>query len=131
MNNARVSRRDVVKLAGIVASLGAGLGVVLESTDAHASFSWGMLQFKFFKLGEGGDESRAELLVTIKLTPEDEARILSVPQGRLQLKICMEQAKVVGSADVPPPTILVKQLIPLDPNRVQGKFKSPPVTLPK
>jgi hypothetical protein len=131
MKNTRVSRRDVVKLAGAVASLGAGLGVVLESADAHAA-EVGVLQFKFFRLGEGADENRAEMLVTIKLTPEEESRILSVPQGRLQLKISMLEGKFsTASSAEPSPTILVKQIIPLDPNRVQGKFKSPPVKLPK
>jgi hypothetical protein len=126
MKQTHVSRREVVKLAGAVAALGAGLGVVLESADARAANEFGLLQFKFFKLGEGGDESRAEMLVTVKLSPEEESRILSVPQGRLQLKISMEQGKGGASAEGQQPTILVKQLIALDPNRVQGKFKVTP-----
>jgi hypothetical protein len=136
MKNTRVSRRDVVKLAGAVASLGAGLGVVLESADANAAVSWGQLQLKFFKLGEGGDENRAEMLVVLKLTPEDESRLLSVPQGRLQLKISMAQGKVetstAAAAEAQQHTILVKQVIQLDPSRVQGKFHvAPPAKLPK
>jgi hypothetical protein len=133
MKSTRVSRRDVVKLAGAVASLGAGLGIVFESADAHGAFSWGVLQFKFFKLGEGGDENRAEMLVMLKLSPDDESRVLSVPQGRLQLKIFVEQGKqnTASSTEAQPPTMLVKQIIQLDPARVQGKWKTPPVTLPK
>jgi hypothetical protein len=128
MKKTHVSRREIVKLAGAVAALGAGLGVVLESVDARAANEFGLLQFKFFKLGEGGDENKAEMLVTFKLSAEEESRILAVPQGRLQLKISMEQWKVSAGASTEgqQPAILVKQLIPLDPSRVQGKFKVTP-----
>jgi hypothetical protein len=120
MKKTGVSRRDVVKLAGAVAALGAGLGIVLDAADAVGAEESGRLQLKFFRLGDGGDEKSAQMLVTLKLSAEEESRILAVPAGRLQLKITMQNA--TGSPGPQRPTVLVKQLIPLDPSRVQGKI---------
>jgi hypothetical protein len=117
-----ITRRDALKLAGVVASLGAGLGVVLEPREASAA-SGGRLQFKLYQLGENGNETNAELLTTLQATADEENRIIQVAKGRLQLKLFVQndRGKNAGS-DLDKSTLLVKQIIPWDPGQIQGKF---------
>jgi hypothetical protein len=117
-----ITRRDALKLAGVVASLGAGLGVVLEPHEASAA-SGGRIQFKLYKVSEDGNENNAELLTTLLATADEENRIIQVAKGRLQFKVFVQDDwRKDPGADPGKSTLLVKQIIPLDPAQVQWKL---------
>ncbi len=110
------SRRDVMRLAGAVAAIGAGLGVTLASMDAQEKGP-GYLQLKFY------DGSNPEAILTYKFSQAEQARLLSVPRGRLQMKFhaAPERAELKFNEGV-----VLSETVPLDPVQVQNKLSGRP-----
>ena len=97
-----VSRREAMKLAGIAAALGAGLGV---ATEAEAGQTDAMLQFKFYTVPDRA--GKQEYLFGTRVPPVIQKKILVA--GQVQVKI--EQTSPTALPAVQRPIILGAAMI--------------------
>src|SRR6266513_3528889 len=85
-----VTRREAIKLTGLVAALGAGLGVAFDPAEAGQvpgmmQHKIEMLQIKFYTAPNTA--GKQELLFATQVPPPVQKRFLDAPGGRVQLKI--------------------------------------------
>ena len=88
-----VSRREVIKLSGIAAALGAGLGItsVAEAGQnpgiIQEKHNPGQLQFKFYTTPDAS--GKQALLLSVPISPAIQKRLMTAPEGRIQWKVEM------------------------------------------
>jgi hypothetical protein len=85
MTESRMNRREIAKLLGVVTALSTSLGVT-HITSAATDAEGTRLKLRFLKQAPDGDPSKAELLCTIDVSPEDERKIVAAG-GPVELRV--------------------------------------------
>ena len=96
-NEKKVTRREAVRLAGIAAALGAGLGIAEQSAEGQGIFQHkgaAALQFKFYSMPDAAGKQELLLAVPAPAMLQKELHA----DGQVQIKLTLGS---VGQAKLP------------------------------